>query len=893
MKTFRSRVALVAAVVGMLAPAASGRAADPSGGLHATLPNGLRVVIVPDRLAPVVTTQLNYMVGSNDAPEGFPGTAHALEHMMFRGSAGLDRDQLAELGARLGGVYNASTTETVTQYTYTVDADDLPVALRSEALRMRGLTLDESDWTQERGAIDQEVSRDLSSPIYTYMSQLQGILFEGTPYEHDALGTRASFARTDAALLRRFYDQWYAPNNAILVIAGNVDPDRALTEVETAFGGIPRRDIPGHAAITPRPVQPKTIALPTDFPVGLVSIAYRMPGLRSADFAAADILGDVLGSRRGALYGLVPGGQALLSQFSYRAKADVGFGLALAAFPKGDDPAPLMDAVRRIIAETVRDGVPADLVAAAKRQELAQIGFQNDSISGLATTWSQAVAGAGVDGPEDIARAYAAVTVMDVNRLARTLLDPDHAITAVLTPRGEGQVAASGGFGGGESFSSPPDHPVALPAWATDALMAVHQPPPPTPPVVSMLPNGLRLIVQPEHVSHTISVYGRVREVTETQEAPGKEGVAQVMRSLFGYGTTTLDRLGFQTALDDIGATAATGPGFALRVLTPEFEHGMQLLADGELHPAFPAAALPVVRNQLARSLAGQQGSPDYLFSRAVVHAMVPDNDPALREATPASVAALQLADVADYYARVFRPDRTTIVVIGDVTPEEAGRVVAQTFGAWQAPDPAAGQAPDIELPPVASNPVSRTRIVAADTLQDRVSLIQTVGLPVGSPERYTLLLGNVILGSGFSSRLYRDLRVRTGYVYTVSSALDWSRTRGDYSVSFGADAENVARARQLVVNDIRDMQTVPVGDAELTRAKAQVLRRLSMQRASVGAIAAQYLRSAELDLPIDPEQVTAQRYLNITATDIQKAFATWLRPDDLAEVVKGPATPK
>ncbi len=171
--------------------------------LRATLGNELRVVIVPNRLAPAVTTELNYLAGSNDAPAGFPGTAHALEHMMFRGSEGLDKDQLAEIGALLGGVYNAATTETVTQYTYTVPADDLPVVLRIEALRMRGLSLTQADWEQERGAVEQEVSQDLSSPFYTFMAQAQSILFEGTPYEHDALGTRPSFDRTDAALLRR------------------------------------------------------------------------------------------------------------------------------------------------------------------------------------------------------------------------------------------------------------------------------------------------------------------------------------------------------------------------------------------------------------------------------------------------------------------------------------------------------------------------------------------------------------------------------------------------------------------------------------------------------------------------------------------------------------------
>ncbi len=269
----------------------------PDGVLRATLDNGLRVVIVPDRLAPVVTTELNYLAGSNDAPSGFPGTAHALEHMMFRGAAGLDRDQLSELGALLGGDYNADTTETVTQYFYTVPAANLGVALHVEALRMRGLNLDQADWEHERGAIEQEVSRDMSSPIYTYLSQLQAILFAGTPYEHDALGTRPSFDKTDAKLLRDFYDNWYAPNNAILVIAGDVQPDQALALVRTAFGGVPRRDIPAHAPITVSPVLPKMLSLPTDLPVGVVTLAYRMPGLTAHDFAVADILSRRAGQR--------------------------------------------------------------------------------------------------------------------------------------------------------------------------------------------------------------------------------------------------------------------------------------------------------------------------------------------------------------------------------------------------------------------------------------------------------------------------------------------------------------------------------------------------------------------------------------------------------------------
>ena len=196
---------------------------------------------------------------------------------------------------------------------------------------------------------------------------------------------------------------------------------------------------------------------------------------------------------------------------------------------------------------------------------------------------------------------------------------------------------------------------------------------------------------------------------------------------------------------------------------------------------------------------------------------------------------------------------------------------------------------PVIDLPRVPPSGPSRTQVADESSLQDSVTLVQTVSTPVDSPDRYTLMLGNTILGSGFSSRLYGDLRVKTGYVYSVNSSIDWTRSRAEYSVTFGADTQNVEKARQLVLRDIRDMQFHVVSDAELARAKAQTLRRLPMGRASVPAIAGSYLRLVELGLPLDLLQTVGQHYLAITAPDIQRAFATALRPDELAMVVKGP----
>ena len=403
---------------------------------------------------------------------------------------------------------------------------------------------------------------------------------------------------------------------------------------------------------------------------------------------------------------------------------------------------------------------------------------------------------------------------------------------------------------------------------------------------MTVLPNGLRLIVKTETVSPTVSVFGRVREVDDTQQPPGKDGVSALLSRLFDEGSAARGRLAREQAMDDLGAQYGIGLRFSLRVLKAQFDAGMGLLADAELNPAFPQAAFEVSRRQLAQSLARLPETPDYQASMAMVAALVPAGDPALRQATPETVMALTVDDVRAYYDATFRPDQATIVVVGDVTPEEARRVVEAAFASWRA----TGPTPHIDLPPIGPNPPAELRIAEAGRLQDAVTLAETLTVPVTHPDRYALLLGNSILGGDFSSRLYRDLRVRTGYVYSVGSSLDWSRSRSRYSVSFGADGTDVPKAQALVRQNLLAMQTTPVQDSELARAKAQTLRRLAMQGSSVGSIASSYLRLAELDLPLDSGERAAAKYQAISAEDIRRAFSTWIRPDGLAAVVKGPA---
>ena len=855
--------------------------------MRATLDNGLRVIIVRNTLAPVVATALNYQVGADEAPPGYPGTAHAQEHMMFRGSPGLSADQLADIASAMGGNFNADTRQTVTQYFFTVPAEDLDVVLHIEALRMQGVSDDEEAWDKERGAIEQEVAQDLSSPTYVLFTKLRATLFSGTAYAHDALGTRPSFDQTTAAMLRDFHAKWYAPNNAILVIVGDVEPQAALARVRELFGPISPRNLPDRPHIELGPVAPQSLAIDSDLPYGLQVVALRLPGLDSPDYAAAEVLVDVLKSQRGDLYGLVPQGKALATDFSYDPLAKAGLAYAAAAFPSGGDAKVLEAEMRAILAGVARDGVSPELVAAAKLQERRDAEFQKNSIAGLAAVWSEAVAVDGLDSPDDDLARIDRVTVEDVNRVARQYLDLEHAVTAVLTPRDSGKPVVGRGFGGRENFAPGETKPTQLPDWAQTVLSRLTVPESMIHPVVSRLDNGITLIVQPEGVSDAVSIYGHIKNRPELQVPAGKEGLSKVMGALFSYGSEKLDRVAFQRALDDIGAMESAGTDFSLKTLAGNLDRGVALLADNELHPAFPGQAFEVVRRQVAQTVAGQLTTPGYLSGRALRGAIYPHDDPALREALPRTVEALRLEDVRDYYQAVMRPDLATIVVIGKVTPKRARAVIEKYFGTWSA----TGLPPVTVLPPVPLNAPSIHAVPDASRVQDRVTLAENLGLTRANPDYYPLELGNSVLGGAFySTRLTRDIRKAAGLVYSVQSSLELSQTRGVLAVQYACDPLNVSRVHLMIVRELLTMQKTPVTTDELQRAKALLLRRIPLAESSVDAIALGIVQRRSLDLPLDEPTIAARRYLALGASDVQAAFAKWVRPADFVRVSLGPS---
>ncbi|MGI4830151.1 MAG: M16 family metallopeptidase [Janthinobacterium lividum] len=855
---------------------------------RATLANGMRVVIVRDALAPVVTVETNFIVGGDETPAGFPGMAHAEEHMAFRGCTGMSADQTAAIYAQLGGDNNADTQQNITQFYATVPAADLGVALEAQAACIRGADNTQAEWDQERGAIEQEVARDLSNPTYKFIDRLNQDMFAGTPYAHDPLGTKTSFDATTAPMLRDFYTKWYSPSNAILVIAGDVDPVAAMLKIRSLFDALPSHEIPAHPAVTLQPVKPETFTLDSNLPYVLGFIAYRMPGTDSPDYAASQILSDVLGSQRADLYALVPAGKALAAQFSVAEsypKASVGFGLV--ALPAGVDATAAIGEMRQILSKYAQGGVPAELVEASKRSEIAQAEFQRNSIPGLAAAWSGALAGEGRNSPEDDVNAIREVTVEDVNRVAKQYLLNASSITATLKPVPSGQAVSSNGFGGAEKVTAAPTKPVVLPPWAASQLEQLKTPENFITPSDVTLPNGIRLIVRTDHTSPTVTVVGAVKHNADLQTPSGKEGVSDLLDGLYSYGTTTLDRLTFQKALDDIAANESAGDRFSLTVLKDNFARGVELLADNELHPALPAQAFEVTQQQTAQFIAGNLQSPGYRTSRALELALLPATDPSLREATPATVGKVTLADVKQYHDTTLRPDLTTIVVIGDISPDEARGVIEKSFGGWKA----TGPKPETTLPAVPENKPTAQAVADAEQVQDSVVLAEELQLNRFSPDYYPLQLGTHVLGGGFyATRLYHDLRQTAGLVYTVDVSLSASKTRATYTVDYGCDPANVSKARALVERDLNQMRTEEVSAADLHQAKALLLRQIPLGESSEEAVAGGMLARAQIGLPLDEPLRAAKTYIELDAATVKAAFARQVNTGNLVQVVRGPA---
>ena len=238
------------------------------------------------------------------------------------------------------------------------------------------------------------------------------------------------------------------------------------------------------------------------------------------------------------------------------------------------------------------------------------------------------------------------------------------------------------------------------------------------------------------------------------------------------------------------------------------------------------------------------------------------------------------------WFTTAYRPDLTTIVVIGDTTPEAAKAIVEKYFGAWRA----TGPKPNVELPPVPQNVASQIDVPATGRVQSSVRLMETLDLVRKDPAWPLLQLANSVLTGGFySSLLFHDLREVHGYAYSIQSRFAANKTRATFSLEYGCDPQNIVPAESQITAVLSKLQRESIEPDRLLRAKALLMGDVPIREASYDGVTEQLLNYASLDLPLDQNLIDARAELDATQESVRAALAKYVRPQDFVRVVTGP----
>jgi zinc protease len=410
-----------------------------------TLDNGLQVVIITNRRAPVVTQMLFYKVGGADENPGKSGLAHFLEHLMFRGTKTYGPGQFSAIVARLGGNENAFTTADFTAYHQSVAIEALPRVMELEADRMENLVLDKKTVDTEREVILEERRQRIDNNPHAQLGEmLNAVLYLNHPYRIPVIGWEHEMEGLTAEDAQDFYRHWYAPNNAILVLSGDISAAEARPLVEKYYGPIARRDVPQrHRPSEPQQFAPRRVTLESDAVQQPSWIRiYQAPnyaGPKKDQAYALDVLAEILsGDTTGRLYRHLVVEQKLAagvwSDFDGN-RVDLG-SFTFAATPNpGGKLETIEAAIDKEIADLLDKGVTDEEVARAKASLIDGAIKARDSLMGPANTLGQALAvGLAIDDVENWPDRIAAVTKDQIEAAAKAVFDINRSATGLLVP---------------------------------------------------------------------------------------------------------------------------------------------------------------------------------------------------------------------------------------------------------------------------------------------------------------------------------------------------------------------------------------------------------------------------------------------------------------------------
>jgi zinc protease len=876
---------------------------------YRVLPNGLKVYTIRDTRTPNVAVQLWYQVGSKDDPAGRSGFAHLFEHMMFKATRNLPPEYFDRITEDVGGYVNASTEDDYTEFHEVVPANYLKTVLWAEAERMGSLVVDEANFKSEREVVKEEYRQHVLAHAYGPLFELDEpeISFEQSPYGRPGIGSIADLDAATIADVQAFHATYYRPDNAVLVIAGDFDPQQLNTWIDQYLGAVPRPadPIPRVTATEPVRTAPK---LWTDYqpntPLPAVLMSYPVPPASSPDLPALIVLdavltkGDSSRFNNDLVYKTQLAQQAFSSLELRQQPGNYAFGAILS---EGKTPEQGEQALLGELAR-VRDTPvsPAEL-AEAKNQLVTDTLQQRETVEGQAEELANAVVLYGdASKVNRLVSDIQQVSAADVQRVARKYLTDDRrAVVRYFSdtkkPAGARTYAPAASIRA-QTLTAPADMRVVAAAPEAERL----KPPAPgdpvaTPPVEThetTLANGLRVIVAPLHGVPLVSVELTVDAGAATDPAR-LPGVAEMASTLMTKGTTTRSAEDIARQVESLGGDLDAGSGYddstvSLTIKRDELERAMTIFADVARHPTFTQDELDRARAQSLNDVQVAMRSASKLASLVAaraVYGQAPYGEP--RDGTERSLARLTRADVQRFYTTWWRPDRGTLVMAGDLTPEQGFALARQLFGDWKAP---ARAAPATAQPEGPAQRQPRIIVVDLPNAGQAAVAVSRVALSRNDPRFYEAVVADSVLGGGYSARLNEEIRVKRGLSYGADSGIEFRRAPGPLVAATQTRNETAPEVVDLMLQEMQRLGHSTPDAQELAARKAAVVGEFGRTVETTDDMA-ELLSGLDL-YRIDLNEIGryADRIKAVSAQEVQSAGAQLFDPAAADIVVVGDA---
>lgn len=862
------------------------------------LDNGLTVLTKEVHTAPVVSVQVWYKVGSRNEVKGENGISHQLEHLMFKGTT--DRPvQFGRLFSALGSQFNAFTSYDETAYFGTVERDKLEALLTLEADRMANALIEPEQLTSEKRVVISELQGYENSPDYRLSRAVMRAAFPNHAYGLPVGGTKADVEQFTLEQVRNYYQKYYTPDNATLVITGDFATEPTLQVVQETFGKLSRRvreDKGDKGDKVANTASTAPIVLKEPGSAALLQAVYPLPDINHPDVPAIDVMDAILtGGRSSRLYqALVESGLASSVSASALELIEPGWYEISATAAPGQKLEKITQVLQTSLSQLQQQPVSPVELNRAKTQLQASFVLGNQDITSQANQlgYSQTIAG-DYHYIEKYLAAIANVTPADIQKVAKTYLNPAKQTIGYFEPTqidGQGETASAGSGRTVENFD--PGQPL------DPAQLAKYLPPTTTStdsnkqslPQQFSLTNGVRVLLLPDHNVPTVNLSGQIDAGSEF-DGNQKAGLANLTATNLMNGTQTQDALTLAQTLEDRGANLSFGAGregvtIGGQGLSANLPILIQTLADVLQNASFPKDQLELSRQRALSTLKAQLDDPRSLGRRVFQQVIYPENHPFYSFPTAESLTSITRNDVVRFYRNHYRPDTTTLALVGDFDPVQVKDLLNQSFGKWQA----IGQPPTLKLTSV-SLPPSLTRInQVIPGKAEAVTYIGYNGISRKDPRYYAALVLNQILGGDtLSSRLGTEVRDRLGLTYGIYSGFAAGVNPGPFLIQMQTAPQDADQAIASTLALLKQLRQQGVTEAELNTAKRSIANSYPVDLANPSNVSSIILDNAVLGLSPAEIREFPQRIQSVTMNDLQQAIQDFIQPENLVIVTAGP----